>query len=81
MAIKHNTNYFIWHSLHSNKLTDTSDLKRQADAVYVDSRGKEDARKILHTQFALHSHAQGTGFGISEQEGSPAQSKSDVRAD
>jgi len=35
----------------------------------VGGSAKADERKILHTQYALHSHAEGTGFGTSEQEG------------
>ena len=37
--------------------------------------------EYLYTQYALHNHGEGTGSGTSEQEGSPAQSKSDIRAD
>jgi hypothetical protein len=32
--------------------------------------------KILHSQYTLHSHAEGTGFGTYEPEGSPVGSKS-----
>jgi hypothetical protein len=37
------------------------------------SRVKADKRKILHIQSTLHTHAEGTGFGTCEQEGSPNQ--------
>jgi len=48
--------------------------------IYVGSRASGDKKKILHSQYTLHSHAEGTGFGTCEPEGSPAGSKSDTAA-
>jgi len=47
----------------------------------VGSRVWEEEWKILHTQYTLHSHAEGTGFGNREEVGLPTESKSDIRAD
>jgi hypothetical protein len=40
--------------------------------IYSSSRARPDERKILHSQYTLPSHAEGTGFRTCEQEGSPA---------
>jgi len=42
-------------------------------AVYVGSRVQEDEWKIVRTQYTLHSHAEGTGFGNCKQEGLPTE--------
>jgi hypothetical protein len=52
----------------------------QTRAIYVGTRERADRRKILHSQYTLTSHAEGTGFRTCEQEGLPAESKSDMRA-
>jgi hypothetical protein len=45
------------------------------------SRARADERKILRTLYTLQSHIEGTNFGTHKQEGTPAESKSDIRAD
>jgi len=43
--------------------------------------GQWQTKEIFHSQYTLqHSHAQGTGFRICEQEGLSGESKSDIRA-
>lgn len=87
VVINCNTNYFVSRGLHSNNRALLSAYRHvgfhisNTCAIYVGSRATEDERNILHDQYMLHNHAEGTGFGTCEQEGSPAESKSDVRAE
>lgn len=46
-----------------------------------ETREKFMGAKILHTQYTRHRHIEQTGFGTCKQEGLPAESKSDIRAD
>jgi len=43
--------------------------------------GRADERKILHNLYTLQSHAEGTDCRTHKQEGTPAESKSDMKAD
>jgi hypothetical protein len=49
-------------------------------AVYVGSRAKADKKKILHTRYTLHSHAEGTNFRTHKQADTP-ESKSVITDD
>ena len=42
---------------------------------------QSDKMKILHSQYTLHSHAEGNGLVSQKQEGLPAEFRSDTRVD
>jgi hypothetical protein len=82
VVINCNRYTFIWCSVHSSFLLlaykHTGFHMSDMCAIYVDSWATADERKILHSQYTLHSHAEGTGFGTCEPEGSPTGSISDT---
>jgi hypothetical protein len=64
-----------------HQLTNTLDFTSYICAIYVGSREKADERKISHSHYILHSHAEGTGFGTCQPEGLPDASKLGIRAE